>query len=284
VDKRADIWAFGALLFEMLTGRRAFEGDTVSDTLAAVLKTDPNWEVLPAETPAALRKTLRRCLERDRDRRLHDIADARIEMEEGPTAGVESMEGRAAERRPRAWAAALIGLAAGAAVAAAILLGLRRPPAPAARLQSRFSVRLPPGAPYAVTNYPGDSIAISRDGSRIAYCSSGIEGPELHVRRLDDLEIRPVSGTEGDVGQPFFSPDGEWIGYFTRDSLRKVSVRGGSPVTLVRDLPNAPWLRGSWSDDGRIVYDTWNAGLRVVAAEGGAPRVVTQPDSEWPMP
>jgi serine/threonine-protein kinase len=282
VDKRADVWAFGALVYEMLTGRRAFEGDTVSDTLAAVLKTDPNWEALPAETPATVRKALRRCLERDRDRRLHDIADARIEMEEGSTAGVESMEGRVAARRPNAWTAALVGLAAGAALAAAILLGLRRPLPPAARLQSRLSVRLPPGAPYRVDSYPGDSIAISRDGSRIAYSSPMLEGSQtLHIRRLDDLEVRPLAGTEGTAQQPFLSPDGEWIGYFARDSLRKVSARGGSPVTLVHDLPNAPWLRGSWSDDGRIVYDTWNAGLRIVAAEGGATRVLTQPDSEW---
>jgi Tol biopolymer transport system component len=277
LDKRTDVFSFGCVLFECLTGRQAFRGEMVSDTLAAILKSEPDLTALPPETPNRIRVLLRRCLEKDPARRLHDIADARIEIEDAL-----AQPEVAPARRPNAWPAALIGLAAGAALAAAILLGLRRPLPPAARLQSRLSVRLPAGAPYQTSSYPGDSIAISRDGSRIAYGSLRAEGSQtLHIRRLDDLQVRPVSGTEGDAQQPFFSPDGEWIGYFARDSLRKVSVGGGSPVTIVRDLPNAPWLRGSWSDDGRIVYDTWNGGLRIVAAEGGAPRVLTQPDSEW---
>ena len=286
VDKRADIWAFGVVLYEMLTGGRLFAGDTVPETLAGVLKTEIDFDALPAETPAAIRRLLRRCLERNPKNRLHDIADARIVIDDqvaGRLVEAESpaMTGvRTGNGVPRA--ALLAGAALIAVLGAAGGWLARRPEPPAQAPLSRLSIRLPPEAPYKVQSIPGSSIAISRDGALVAYVAASGLREQLFVRSLDEILARAVV-TADLARQPFFSPDGKWIAYFGSNELRKVSVDGGRPVTLVAELTNAAWVRGSWSDDGRIVFDTWNAGLRVVSADGGEVRVLTQPEEEWDL-
>jgi len=284
VDKRADIWAFGVVVYEMLTGRSLFKAETVSDTLAGVLKTEIDFSRLPESTPAAIRRLLRRCLERNPRNRLHDIADARIVIDEQLSGKLEessSPKTAGGPSFPAARPTALVAVA-GLLVALGAAGGwiARRPAPSAAPSTTRLSIRLTPEMPYKVSSIPGCSIAISRDGARVAYVAAFGSRDQLVVRALDEILPRAVA-TLDTVRQPFFSPDGKWIGYFESDSLQKVSLEGGRPVTLVADLSNAAWVRGSWSDDGRIVYDTWNTGLRVVSSDGGEARVLTQPEDEW---
>jgi Tol biopolymer transport system component len=284
VDKRADIWAFGVVLYEMLVGRSPFAGDTVTDTLAGVLKTEIDFSKLPAETPSAIRRLLRRCLERNPKNRLHDIADARIVLD-------ELLSGRSTESATPAEngagpisATRRVALAAGAALLVALGAAggwlASRPASDAALPTTRLSIHLPSELAFEVHSIPGHAIAISRDGMQVAYVGDIQDQSQVVVRALGESSPRVVATVEK-ARQPFFSPDGKWIGYFGSDSLHKVSLDGGQSVLLVPELSNAAWVRGSWSDDGRIVYDTWNAGLRVVSADGGEVRVLTQPDNEW---
>ncbi len=277
VDRRADIWSFGVVLFELISGRRLFDGESISDTLAAVLMKDPDWNALPANTPVKVRRLLQRCLTRDPTNRLQDIGEARIALQEVPAGDADVAElettGATASRSRRGYV--LLSLFALLAVAATWYF---RPVPELVHPVRRFAVELPPDAPISIDNYPGHALAISRDGSTIAYCGTG-DDSGLWLRRLDDLEIRSIGGKCQTSGQPFFSPDGNWVGTFGRE-LVKVPLRGGQPVTLARDLAGG-WFRGSWSDDDRIVYDTWNGGLRVVSADGGPSAVLTQPTDEW---
>jgi eukaryotic-like serine/threonine-protein kinase len=279
VDKRADIWGFGAVLFEMLTGRRLFQGETVTDTLAAVLKTDPDWSRLPAGTPGRVRELLRRCLERDPRQRLRDIGDARLELELA-RASPQADEVTAASRPGRATllVTGALCLAAGAAIVWGV--GLARDGAPKGRPVTRFSVALAGDASLYLPNAQGTALAISRDGRQMVYVAAPTGRRRLQLRRLDDLAVRAIPETEG-ACNPFFSPDGEWIAFFTGEGmLKKVALAGGRPVVLARGLPNAIWMLGSWSDDGRIVFDGSGEGLRVVSAAGGAVTALSSPSSE----
>jgi serine/threonine-protein kinase len=285
VDKRADIWAFGVVLFEMLTGRQLFAGETVSDVLAGVLKSEVDLGALPKEAPPALRRLLRRCLERNPRNRLHDIADARIVLDE--LAGGRSDGGAAAPapdppwRRALPWAVGALGIAVGIGTLA--MRGSRPGTEPRELPVLRFAIPLPADAPLFVESYPGRSLALSPDGTQIVYATaSSAADTRLRLRRLDETEIRSLPGTENGRA-PFFSPDGEWLAYFdwAESAIKKVSVRGGRAVTLARGFANAGWMLGTWCDDGRIVFDTWNVGLRVLSGEGGEPRVLTQPTDEW---
>ncbi len=278
VDKRADIWAFGVVLFEMLTGRPLFRGETVSDILAGVLKTEPDWSALPAGVPGTVHALLRRCLAKQPQDRLRDIGDARLFLEDGlgaDPAGDAATPVATSRWRPLP----LLGAAVAGAAAASLLFAMFRgvdavPPRPPTRL----TIPLPADAPFGVQSYPGHSLAISRDGRVIAY--RPWDGNLLRIRDLGDLAVRSLPETYPGA-QPFFSPDGAWLAYFADASLKKVPLAGGRPVTLATDLPNAVWQRGTWSDDGRIVFDTWNGGLRVVNADGGIPAVLSDPEGEW---
>ncbi len=221
LDGRTDVWSFGVVLFEMLTGERLFRGDTTSDVLAAVLKTEVDWSQLPAVTPAACRRLLRRCLERDLRLRLHSMADARLEIVEAAQ-GTDSDGSRGPRVRWRTalpWAVALLAVLA----VAALLRG--RPSAPRAPRVSRLTLPLMPH-PVAL-----GGIALSPDGAELAYVSAG----QIQVRALDREGVRALPDALG--SQPFFSPDGAWIGFVgTDEQLRKVPVSGG-PVVRLTDGP-----------------------------------------------
>ena len=282
VDKRADIWAFGCVLYEMLTGQRVFIGETMSDTLASVLKTDPNWRALPGAAPAGLRRLLRRCLEKDPKRRLQAIGEARVQIEDllaGAPDGTDAIVMAAASprwRRPLPW---VLGALVVGGLAAALLLG-RAPPAPAGR-PARFVITTPPDAPFRSGTQP--AVTISPDGSRVVYRSARDADPIvtglLYVRALDRFEAVPLRGSDGALSAAF-SRDGRWIVYHdVHDGvLKRVSALGGSPVTIC-SLDGATLRGASWGPDDTIVFATERSkGLMRVPAAGGKPERLTMVD------
>ena len=281
VDKRADIWAFGVVLYEMLCVRRMFAGDRLSDTLAAVLTKEPDWSLLPAETPSTIRRLLRRCLERDRQHRLADIADARLEIEEAP-AGGGSEAPRQAEARPTSWfpwaiAAAILAMLAGAGWWLA--WRARRPvDLPLVRL----SVDL---GPEAMTGRNLTAV-ISPDGRRLVFPVRGPKGKQqLATQLLDQTEATLLPGTENGE-DPFFSPDGQWVGFVADGKLEKTSLQGGAPMAL---WPAQPGLGASWGEDGNIVMPYYGlAQLFRLPAAGGRMEPLTKLDKgevthRWPQ-
>ncbi|MGI8783712.1 MAG: protein kinase domain-containing protein [Acidobacteriota bacterium] len=274
-DRRSDIWAFGCVLYEMLTGRPAFEGETVSDTLAAVLRADIDWRSLPAAAPPSIRQLLRRCLDRDPKRRLQSVAEARIAVqvtEENPiTAANESPAARAGWKQILPWAATAV-----MAVLAASLLFW--PPSRGADAQPSFRlvVALPPNENLRATVKL--ATAISPDGSRLAYVATRGGQVQLFIRPLDQFEAAPIEGTEG-ASNPFFSPDGQWVGYFAQGKLKKIPISGGAPVEICRGTEDE---RGaSWGTDNVIIFTPTtrpDKGLFKVSAAGGAPEMITTPD------
>ena len=291
-DKRSDLWAFGVVLFEMLAGRRVFDGETVSHVLASVLKDEPNWAALPTDTPVPLRRLLRRCLEKDRKRRLDSAADARLEIEEALTtpsieANVFSGAGAVAQRP--AWRRALPWVVAAACAAAlALVLALQAPwrsaPPPSPRW---LSTEL--GADASLPIDQGAAAVLSPDGSLLAFAAQRRSGGEnqLFVRRLDQLEAVQLSGTDG-ARNPFFSPDGQSIAFFSGGKLKRIAVAGGAAVTLC-DAPNG--RGGTWAEDGTIVFtpdSAPNVGLLRVSSAGGTPQPVTtlaegEVTQRWPQ-
>lgn len=283
VDKRADIWAFGCTFFEALSGKRAFAGPTAQDTLAAVLERSPPWAALPASTPSNIQSLLRRCLQKDPRRRLQDIGDARIELEEtikNPEAawGV----GRQAEqRRAGLLGRVLFGLALGLVIgsAAAGLLVRRMSSADSdgstRSVPVRFTFRHPAQFGEARVEMP----ALSRDGRRLAYVASCVGKRSIYMHDFSTGETAELPETDGASG-PFFSPNGDWIGFFhfDRSKLEKVSLKGGRPVTLAdSQVP----LGGLWGEDNFIYYTAnLRGGLMRVSADGGTAEQVTDLDPE----
>jgi serine/threonine-protein kinase len=296
-DRRTDVWALGCVLYEMLTGHGAFHARTVSDCIARVLEREPDWETLPAETPAGVRRLLRRCLEKDPRRRLHDVADARIELEDllaGDESDATPDAPHAASRTPLVLGVAA-GLVVGVLMTAWWLAGRDAPAGPPGDgdgARGHFSVALPDEMP-AIPSPGTIAVAVSPDGKRIVYVGlepgrSGARtisslGPGtsgrtlLYLRDVDDYEIRPIEGTT-DAASPFFSPDGEWIGFLdTREiRLKKIRVDGGVPVTLC-DSPNRA---GHWGSDGRIYFSGVSDGIYAVSENGGAPEMLSEPQPE----
>lgn len=270
VDKRADIWAFGCVLFETLAGEPPFAGERTTDVLAKIIEREPDYALLPASTPRAVRNLLRRCLRKDPRERLRDIGDARLYLEESATGNTAQIP---AWVRGRRWPkrAAIAVLVLGGLVAAAAMLPLRDrlAPVPAAATGpvARFSI---PAAVVPIRY--ASALAISPDGSRIAYLAD--RGFMVRTRdRLEPIEIR-ARGTSS-MGAPFFSPDGEWIAYTDGQALLKVPAGGGAAVDVAD--PGAPAV-GSWSAAG-IVYASMN-GLFLAPPEGGAPRRLPVPLGE----
>lgn len=280
VDKRVDIWAFGVVLFEMLTGREMFPGETVSDSLAAVLRADFDWAKLPATTPPAIRRLLRRSLERDRKKRLADIADARIEIEEALSAPEEAAPvpvvapPPSAGRLPWALAAALV---VAMVVSLVSLAAWWRASSPVAHPLMRLSVDTGPDSSLN-GGLGGPRAIISPDGTRLVYLISGADGKErLATRALDQQKPVVLAGTEGAVS-PFFSPDGQWVGFFADSKLKKVLVQGGGAVTLC----DAPSPRGaSWGDDDNIIAALGvTSGLSRISSAGGLPQPAVEKDKQ----
>jgi serine/threonine protein kinase/Tol biopolymer transport system component len=287
VDKRADIWAFGCVLYEMLTGRRAFGGDEVSDTLAFVITKDIEWDALPPDTPSSIRRLLHRCLEKDPKRRLHDIADARLELDEPPDTRPTTHDQRQTTDDQRStttwWRRALPAVAvvvASALTGLAVWTVMRPAPAKPVSVQ-RYPITLPASASYV--GEAGGELAVSPDGTRLVYPAVEAGKRLLYLRNLDQLDAQPIRGTD-DAYNPFFSPDGEWIGFFTaggspNGKLKKVAVRGSPPLTL----SDTSFPTGAWLADDTIVFSRPAAGgwtLFRMPAAGGVATQLTTPDAE----
>lgn len=278
-DTRGDLWSFGVVLYEMLAGERLFGGETVGQVLARVIDRDLDLSMLPPSTPPPVRRLLRRCLERDRRRRMRDAGEAVSDLEaaEAQPADADAVPPSPprASRARLAWAAG--GLALGCLAAGAALATLAPSPEPPG--VRRLTLDLP--APMV----RGSGFALSPDGSTLAWVGRAGRDRRLMLRRLDETDARPLAGTEGAL-DPFFSPDGAWIGFFAapgrpggseriqyRWTLKRAPAGGGAPVTLTE---NVPALGGSWGDDDRIVIGGVGGLLRVPAG-GGAPEAALPP-------
>jgi serine/threonine-protein kinase len=282
-DKRSDIWAFGCLLYEMLSGKRAFEGEDVTDTVATVLKCEPDWTALPSLLPLAIRALLEKSLTKDRRRRIADISTALFVLEQ---LSFQGSTGPTSVRRGRNWRSLLV-----AGVSLTIVSALTswvtwrvtgQSSVPRAPVQ-RFTIPLPTAAHYV--GEAGGELAISPDGTRIVYPATEGRRRLLYLHSLDQLSATALPESDN-AYNPFFSPDGEWIAFFAgamspTNTLKKVPVRGGPSVTIC-PAPYAP-VGGVWRPDGKIVFATasvvprrWK--LFQVAATGGTPTVLVEPD------
>jgi Tol biopolymer transport system component len=267
-DRRTDIWAFGSVLYELLTGRQAFRGETTTEILAAVLRGEPDWQVLPETTPFSIRVLLRRCLQKEMNKRARDAGDARIEIEEALAPPISAeLTTAAAVKGIGAPGRRMLVLGAGVLLLVATIASLATwilkssPPQPV----TRTVINLPRGQQLAGLDN-GPAVAISPDGTHLAYVARQGGTQQLYLRAMDSLEARPILGTEG-ASSPFFSPDGQWVGFFADVKLKKVSVNGGAALTLGdASIPRG----GSWSSQGMIAFSptTISALLRVPDAGG----------------
>jgi eukaryotic-like serine/threonine-protein kinase len=280
VDKRTDIWAFGCVLYEMLTGCRAFPGDTASDAIAAILEREPDWTKLPAAASAPVRHLLLRCLQKDPSRRLRDIGDARLELDEALSSPARADLQKPAVITRRTAISALAGAAAGAVVTGIFVSGRYRGAVP--RNLTRFRIP-PPEGRVAIASF-NKRVAISPDGTHIAFnvISGGVSnyvtigGDKCYLHSLRELEPKALSF---DAGAPFFSADGRWIGFMGSASgkpiLRKMALDGGPPVTVC----NRGYVGATWTADDMIYFvSEVPGGLVRVAGGGGEPKEVVKID------
>jgi serine/threonine-protein kinase len=272
VDERTDIWAFGCVLYEMLGGRKAFGGATMSDVIAAVLEREPDWSVVPASAPPALVRLLHRCLDKDPKRRLHSIADARIEIEDLLNDSV-SRGGKAATRRMSGpgrlyW---VLGAAASVAAIGAVFVTLNgrdQPSAPARTSRLTFATS---GVEAVTANR---TLAITPDGSRVVYI--GNHDTQVFVRPLDRLESTVIATGAAPIQWVCVSPDGQWVSFVEGSVLKKVAITGGPVTTITENVLNATWL----PDDTIVTsFRDRETGLRRVSASGGPVSVLTRPDA-----
>jgi serine/threonine protein kinase len=281
VDRRADIFAFGCVLYEMLTGTQAFSGETVSDTLAAVLRADPDWGALPAELSRETRRLLERCLEKDPKVRLRDIGEARILIDrvirgdvEKKTAPAGPGSDAATSVRTRRWAPWIVAavFAAFAVIVGAAHMNGRPKDPPIVRA----SILPPEQSAWDLRGVHPGPVSISPDGKRIAFSARNTNGTFLYVRELDASGPRLLKGTQA-AGYPFWSPDSRSIGFFADGKLKRVEADGGPPLTLCE----APVGKGgSWNNRDVIVFaPSFNSPIHTVTASGGTSRPVTKIDA-----
>jgi len=273
VDRRADIWAFGVILFEMLSGKPCFLGRTVSDYIAAVIRDEPDWSVLPPQVPAQISGLLRRCLKKDPLKRLRDIGDALLDIEEdlaepAPFPAAPTRRASGSWTRWAPWGVTALF----AIIAGTVIQSNRTKPSPPSNDVARVTMALP--VPLDLGERC--ALALSRDGRRFAFVGGEGGQSQIFVQNIADFDARPLPGTQGGNG-PFFSPDGEWLGFFTSNQLKKISLRGGEPMAL---CSTPPVSRGaSWGDDDRIIFArTMNGELMRIGASGGTPEALTKLD------
>ena len=275
VDKRADVWAFGVVVYEMLTGTRPFAGDDVSKTLARVIAIDPDWSTLPKDVPPVLGTFLHGCLEKNPKQRVQAIGDVRLAMEGAFETPAISAPGPVPAAQLQIWqrpvplmfaAVALLAIVASLAV-----WSLTRPVAPPPPQLARFVIPL--AADQSFTNNGRRQVTLSPDGDYVVYNANG----RLRLRPIDQLEATAIPGTDGGR-PPFFSPDGQWLGFWAGGELKRVATSGGAPVTLgSADLP----FGVSWGDDDMIVYGQGPDGIWRVPGTGGTPeQVITVEEGE----
>jgi eukaryotic-like serine/threonine-protein kinase len=285
VDRRTDNWAFGCLVFEAVAGEQAFTGRTTSDTIAAVLREDPDWSRLTERVPLRLQLLIRRCLQKSPNARLHDIADARIEIEDVAHELVTASSQTTPIPRARSLPIKPLYVAALATVAVALfiagaLAGARwwtSSTSPTRSSLSRVMITLP--APLTLEKGRSSPVALSPDGTLLVYAASTDGGrPRLYFRPLNDLSARAIPDTDG-ASTPFFSPDGRWLAFYADGELKRVSVTGGVPLTICEAPP--VWS-ATWGEGDTIVFATTlaSSGLWLVSANGGMPAQLTTPESD----
>jgi serine/threonine protein kinase len=259
-NRTSDVWAFGCVLYEMLTGYAAFEGETISEIFAGVLKEEPDWNRLRPETPPAIRQLLRRCLQKNRTRRLHDMADARIEIEAADTepAAQSVMSPSTRSRDRTGWTVATLSLIGMAVLAIPAVFYFRTAPPDAPEMRVEIT-----------TPATGDpvSFALSPNGRQIVFVASGEGAQRLWLRPMDSQTAEPLAGTEG-ASYPFWSPDNRSVGFFADGKLKRINIVGGSPQVQV--LADAFGRGGTWSPDGVILFAPTAGPLLGVAASGGS--------------
>lgn len=270
-DARSDIWAFGCVLYQMLTGEPAFTGETLTDLISGIIRIEPDWSALPANTPPGLQSVVRRCLEKDRRRRFHAIGDVRIALEEAQHVPAAIPVAHLKTRERISW-----GIAAMVLAAIGVLLGATYfIPRPVELLASRFLMEFPPEAPLggaAADPFP----SVSPDGRYVAFRSATgivVAGARLWLRPVGSLNAQPIAGTEGIGGFPFWSADSRYMGFFAGGKLKKVAVAGGPPQILC----DATGLAGTWNQDDIILFEHQGT-LHRVAAAGGVSTAVKMPD------
>ena len=276
-DKRSDVWGFGCVLYEMLTGRRAFDGEDITETLAAIVRGEPDWTGLPAAVPPPVRELVERCLVKNRAERLSDMSVARYLLTARAQSGSTAIAPAAPATRFRSlgWpvTASLVALSVILTAASMRVWSFIRSTSAAGNV-TRLGIALPEGD--SLTNVNLAPVAISPDGSTVVYPARRGGADQLFVRRLSEAEAVPLSGTDGGRS-PFFSPDGRWIGFFAQRKLKKIAVSGAG-LQIVTDAPEA--RGGTWATDDNIYFAPTNtSGIWRVAAAGGAATEITHPDA-----
>jgi hypothetical protein len=264
-DHRSDIFAFGCVLYELATGKRAFIGEDISNTIAAVLRGEPDWSALPSGTPRAFERIVRRCLQRERKSRYHDIGDVRLDLLESSARSREEAAGPAPPQRAGLTSRVLVvaATAVSAAALAATAVWWVKPAVKPAEL--RFTIPLAKDETYSNTGR--HVLAISPNGKYLVYGA----GNRLNLHTFDQLASTPIRGSEAGGRGPFFSPDGEWIGFWQNEQLMKVAVTGGGPIVIAK-MENP--LGASWSEDGSILLGMGGSGIWRLAAAADVPEKV----------
>jgi serine/threonine-protein kinase len=265
VDKRTDIWSFGCVLFEMLAGRSVFAAASVTETLSEVLKTEPDWQRLPADTPEGVRRLLRRCLTKDRARRLADIRDAQLDLDEAPDDASHPTKGKSRDVSLR-WAIAVISAVIAIAALTWIVSTMRKEETAQPRF-SRLSIPLSGAAAIA-----GD-VTITPDGTRVVYV--GNKGTQIFVRPLDRIDPTPIATATAPLNSVFVSTDGQWVGFGEGGRMKRVAINEG-PVEQILDTGGSD---ATWAPDNTIIFvSLLKPGLQRVSVSGGDPEELTRPD------